>query len=323
MWASSLSMMQVAVRSRADVPLFASQGSLAESIAALRSHPRFPEALRRVTKAWVDLYRGNRLLNLMVNDRGRFFVSLLTLHLHRVSCDEDPRPGLTVNRMKRLCVEHKICSRGRAEALIVLMRLFGYLAPAPGTADRWRRWLVPTDVMLKLHQDRARATLEAMAVVMPEIERILPHVERPDFVVAHVSSFCDQLLRGFRVPQHVPDIAGFVDRNAGIVIVMSIVLAGDPADTFPPTGLVSISQSAIARRFGVSRVHVRRLLNYAIEEQFLERTSPNLDVFRLLPRLSDMVQNWVAVYFLFLAHCSRAAVAEIEADGLAAGDLAD
>jgi hypothetical protein len=307
----------VAVWSGARPPLLDAQAFPAEAIAALRDHPRFPEAMRRATEAWVDLYQGNRLLNLMVNDRGRFWVSLLTVHLHRVSCDDDPRPGLTVNRMKRLCVEQDICSRGRAETLIVLMRLFGYLAPAPGAPDRGRRWLIPTDLMLNLHRDRVRASLEAMALVMPEAARALSYVEHHNYIVAHVSSICDQLLRGFRLTQLVPGLAGFADRNAGVVIVMSIALAGDPGDTFPPTGPVSISQSAIARQFGVSRVHVRRLLNYAIEEGFLERTSPNSDVFRLLPRLSEMLQEWFAMHFLFVAHCAGAAVAEIEADDVA------
>jgi hypothetical protein len=311
-------MTQVAHRSRARHPIFAAEGRPDEAIAALRNHPRFPEAVRRTAESWVNLYQGNRLLNLMVNDSGRFWASMLTLHMHRVSCDDDPRPGLTVNRMKRLCAEQKICSRGRAEALIVLMRLFGYLAPAPDTDDRWRRWLVPTDLMLNLHRDRVRGTLGAMAIVMPEAARALSYVERPDYVIAHVSSICDQLLSGFRHALHVPDSETFTDRNAGIVILMSIVLAGDPADTFPPTRPISISQSAIARQFGVSRIHVRRLLSYAVEERFLECISSSASLFRLLPRLSEMLLDVIAVNFLFVAHCSGAAVAEIEA-----GDLAD
>jgi hypothetical protein len=280
-----------------------------EAVAAVQRHPRFPEALRHAASSGVNLYIGNRFLNLMVNDRGRFFITLLAVHLSRVSCDNDPVPGLTVNRMKRICVEHEICSRGRAEAMIMLMRLYGFLAPAGSAASGSRRFLLPTDRLLTLHRERISGMLGAVAMVLPDVQAALARVNDAEYVKAHVSHVCRQFLDGFSFIDQVPDVRMFFERNAGFVTQMRMQLTADGADTFPPAGIVTGSQSALAREFGVSRIHVRRLLNDAVREGFLERVGA--ESFRVLPRMRQLTRDWWAAYFLLVAAAARAALAEI------------
>src|SRR6266700_1241592 len=52
--------------------LFAPDGPLSEAtVAALRDDPRFPQAIRTLVGGMLALYRGNRFLNVLINDRGR------------------------------------------------------------------------------------------------------------------------------------------------------------------------------------------------------------------------------------------------------------
>jgi hypothetical protein len=114
-----------------------------EAVATLRGHPRFPAAMRHAANSAVELYRGDRLLNAMMSDRARAIFTHVALYLH-YGGSRSGDPGLTVGAMKDLCVELGLCSRGRCEAMLALMRAAGLFvampspqpAPSPAGADR-------------------------------------------------------------------------------------------------------------------------------------------------------------------------------------------
>jgi DNA-binding GntR family transcriptional regulator len=72
---------------------------------------------------------------------------------------------------------------------------------------------------------------------------------------------------------------------------------------------VSISLSAIARDFEVSRVHVRRMIQNAVSAGFLERVGA--DRLKVSPRLAAAVRRVVATYMLHYTHCARLAHADM------------
>jgi hypothetical protein len=59
----------------------------------------------------------------------------------------------------------------------------------------------------------------------------------------------------FSIPHQRSNL--FADRNAGMMILFSLVESGAPGDTVPPRQPVKLSLSSASRRFGVSRAHVR------------------------------------------------------------------
>src|SRR6185436_10862829 len=63
--------------------LFESGGPLsAAAMAQTRADPRLPEAIRTFARGMLGIYRGNRLLNMLINDRGRMAIGHLALYLH-------------------------------------------------------------------------------------------------------------------------------------------------------------------------------------------------------------------------------------------------
>src|SRR5262245_13192310 len=149
-------------------PLMQAGGELSlGAIAALCGHPSFPDAMRAMLADNVRLYRGNRILNYVGYDRGRLLVGILAYYLHASRSPTDPTSGLTAHRLKALCAEQDVCSPGRARAMLSLLQLFGYIAPAPGS-DRRYKLLAPTALLTAFLRERWSAMFAAIALLKPE-----------------------------------------------------------------------------------------------------------------------------------------------------------
>jgi hypothetical protein len=248
-----------------------------------------------------------------VNDRGRLIMGFLAMYLHYSRDPDDPLSGFTASRLKQICVEQTICSAGRAEAMLVLMRLFGHVEPAPETGDRRLRLLQATEHLLSSFRQRWEVTLNAMSAILPEGRQATAVLHDDAFTRAFVRNAWNQFATGFRLVNFVPETALFADRNSGFMIMFSLLCAGGSADSFPPGKPVTISISALSRRFGVSRVHVRKLLRDAEDQKLIARDAGSEDRFVLLPRLRDAGLNFFCVMFLFVAQCARDALRDVGA----------
>ena len=292
-------------------PLMRPGGQLSpDAVAELCAHPNFARAMRAVLADNVRLYRGNRILNYVGYDRGRLVVAMLALYLHVSRRPGDPTSGLTAQSLKSLCVEQDVCSPGRARAMLSLMRLFGYVAAA-AEGDRRYKLLVPTDLLMDSVRQRWSAMFAAVALVLPDGAAAVDALARDDFVGAVVRRGMDHYRTGVRLLRFAPELRVFAERNAGLMILFSLVIAADPDDTTPPTRPVRVSISELARRFSVSRVHVGRLLRDAEAEGLIERAGNTQDAITLLPPLTRALRQSTALVFLFFAQCARAALMDI------------
>jgi hypothetical protein len=185
------------------------RGPRLEELAALQAHPRFAAAHRIAATGIIELWQRNRVLNALVNDRTRWHISQFAVYLHMLSRPNDPHSGLTVSRMTALCSEQDFCSPGRAKAMLMLMRTFGYLAPAPSEADRRLRRLVPTERLMSLQAERNRRIFSAAAMVLPRTKRLLrrnPIRTSRDSSCAGIAKY---FLAGFRFLDLVPEMRLF------------------------------------------------------------------------------------------------------------------
>jgi hypothetical protein len=153
------------------------------AVAALCEHPQFPAAMRAMMTDNVRLFRGNRILNYVGYDRGRLVIGILALYLHTTRRADDPGSGLTAQRLKSLCVEQELCSTGRARAMLSLLRLFGYVAPAEGSDGRYK-FLAPTELLITFLRDRWNAMFDAVALIAPEGAAARAALAHDDFLAA-------------------------------------------------------------------------------------------------------------------------------------------
>ena len=263
--------------------------------------------MRASASGLVSLYQGSHLLNWLMDDRGRMLFSYFALYLHVTYDPADPSSGLIPTRMRVLASDLGICSPGRALAMLSLMRFGGYLAPAVQVVDRRQRRLVATDKLLGLLKERWCVHFAAMAPLFPDGAAMLAALDDPAFARGLIVAMVERFLAGFRFLTHAPGLGLFGERNAGILICSSLMIAGEPDDTVPPSRPVPISIAALARRFAVSRPHVLKLLRDAEEQGLVARSG---DRIVIEPALAEGAQNFFATMFLYYAACAREALAK-------------
>jgi hypothetical protein len=193
----------------------------------------------------------------------------------------------------------------------MVMRLFHFLDAAPDAADRRVRRLIPTERLLASLRERWGVTFTALSMIAPVGADALEATPRDDFVYAFVHHLAEHFRAGVRVLDHSNELALFTDRNAGLMVLLSLMLAGEPGDTFPPARPVPVSISALSRRFGVSRVHVRKLLRDATAAGLLLPANEPERVV-LSPQAAGLAMDFFATALLFVSHCAAQALDEIK-----------
>lgn len=277
-----------------------------DAVIRLRGEPGFEAAMRASAASAIALYRGDRILNALLSDRARALFPHVALYLHFAE-ERDGEFGLTVGAMKDMCVQLGLCSRGRCEAMVALMRAVGLLASAPNL-DRRRRPLVPTDKLLALHRERWGAQFDAMSAAIPAAVAYRAALNDPVFVKTFVLELGRRFIAGMRVLDGAPELESFAERTAAMVILFSLALGGGPDQPFPPVDAVPLSINGLATRFSVSRKHVLTLLRDAEEQGLLARGGAGNDAITILPRGRKAVERMLATMFLYMAECADVAL---------------
>nr|WP_249128244.1 hypothetical protein [Bradyrhizobium lablabi] len=270
------------------------------AIAQLRSHPQFPRAVREAMRAVIPMYRADRLLNALMSDRARSVFAHIALLLHYSGLNRG-EAGLTVGAMKDICVQLDLCSRGRCEAMLALMRAGGFFVGGQ-SSDRRRRPLEPTEKLFALHRERWGSHYEAMRNVMARADFWRTAIgDDPDFLKELVLALGEKYIAGFRLLDSEPSLGPFTERNAGMLILFSLALAGREEGPLPVNEPVTLSINALATTFSVSRKHVLTLLRDAEAEQLLVRGGAANNEVTMLPRGCDGLEIFWARLFLYFA----------------------
>ncbi|GGC71469.1 hypothetical protein [Chelatococcus reniformis] len=264
------------------------------AIAALQADPRFAAAAHRCAAALVEHYRDSWLLNRIMNDRGRFVLSVLVLDLHFYGGPD----GLTAGGLKTLCVEQNVCSRGRAGAMLAAMRLFGLLTSAAGP-DLRRKRLVPTERLLAIHRERWRGALAATGDLIPVAAVAAQRLGDETFFAAFVHALAERYRGGMRPLAWAPALAPFAEHDAGVMILFSIFLTQLDAGQ-------GLSIVKLAQRFSVSRAHVLGVLRGGEAEGLLMREADRRIV--LAQPLRQALSDFLAGIFIIHADAAREAV---------------
>jgi hypothetical protein len=285
-----------------------------EALVELQAHPGFVAAMRAAAAGFVELYQGNRVLNSVLNDRGRAIFGLVTLYLHFAPPRDGRSAGFTVTEAKDLCVEQGVCSAGRAGATIMLMRLVGYLEPLPGVGDRRKRLYGATERLVALHHARWRRVFAAIAPLCAEGLQGLAALDDPRFTPAYARRLGDDYCAGVRLLHHAPQLRTFAERNAGMLVLFSLLVSRPAADSLLAGAPMQVSVSGLARRFDVSRVHVLKLLRDAEADGLIARAGSSQDI-AFTPRLAEAVRDFFATLFLYTARSVRTTHDELASAG--------
>jgi DNA-binding MarR family transcriptional regulator len=204
--------------------------------------------------------------------------------------------------------------------MLSLMRFAGYLAPDPDDGDRRRRPLVATPKLLDLLRRRWRSHFISGSPVFPDGQRLAERLDEPAFVRTFVAAMFRRYKDGFRLMMYTPGLGLFGDRSAGMMIASCLMAAGAEDDTVPPSRPFPISISELARRFGVSRVHVSKMLRDAATDGLIARAGANGEEITLTPALAGALSVFYANALLYFFDSAREAAATLDAADRGGGE---
>lgn len=281
-----------------------------EDIAAIRREPRFKEAVAAIAVDNLAYYQRRWLSNRVLNDRARFGIALVSMFLHFSQRPDVPNSGLTAARFRDICVGVGLCGGGRVEGLLVVMRATGFLERVE-TAEPGVRRYVPTPKLIAMHQLRNHQLLSAIDILRGTslAGRLTDAGEKfyPNFCLAIGRMF----LAGYRMVNASPVLRRIIERDAGMPMMISALLASPDYAALMPEEMQPTIVSDLARRFRVSRVHVRSVQRDAESAGLLIRHGDHEQV-TVLPAMVDAVENFFASAFVMIESCARFAAAQEE-----------
>ena len=226
------------------------------AVARLRTHPRFREAAEAQAAAVLAEYDAQDSHDRwLLKDLGR-----AALWLGAMILDTMPR-GLTVSGLAAVAAERQVCSRGRVLAFTHYALDSGRLALTPGAEPWVRRRLVLTPAFIKPSRRRLILQFTTTALLAPEVAAALPRLAS-DSVVQQASVAIGLLLSAR--PELNRNPGGplrqiFIARDGGMRMLQHLLLR-QAKTRARLLQAAPISRAALARRYGVSRTHVNRLL---------------------------------------------------------------
>ena len=161
---------------------------------------------------------------------------------------------------------------------------------------------MPTTRFLDTWRDHQRAVLNAVQILEPAVGLLIDRFDEPGVFETFSKKLCEAFLDAARSTDvDAPYFRVFMHRNAGIQIVHTL-LSADAGDAFPPARPIPFSLSATARRFRVSRIHVRRLIDAAEHEGLLRYSDDGMVVLEPVGRKTiDYVFAAQMIRFLMVA----------------------
>lgn len=267
----------------------------------MRAQPRFAEAARHAATQSLALFDRDPIMTRALKDVGRVVLGMIALYL-------DAKGGMTLSKIQAFLVDMRLTSPGRAAAMLIQLRLIGYVVPAEVQPNRRVRIYEPTPRMRAAFHAHFRKDLEALSFMESEAAGVLARFDESAIFNPFLVRFGQGLIDAAKVHNtRVPGLDLFSQRNAGLTILTDLTLAGDAGDEFPPRGPIRFSVAGLARRFGVSRPHVLKLLRDAQKAGFLKRDAEE-GVGVMEPVLREKIANYYATNFIGMAACALSAL---------------
>lgn len=230
----------------------------------IRGRADFPARARAAVDLWRMPDGDDTILAATLRDMGRFMGAIWAVYLHNTP------GGFTLTRLTSLLEDTALSGPGRARAMIAYMQFLGYIAPAPARGDTRLKRYEPTPRMLEAMSKRYILDLRAAAWLAPEADWVIEHFNDPGVADAVMTVQGELMLAFFRTwrPDGV-SLNVFSEKFAGMMLLSELVACAEPDDVFPPAGVLRYSTASMARRCGVSRTQIRRMLKAGAEEGFL------------------------------------------------------
>ncbi len=254
-------------------------------ILVLRNHPRMLDGLLCYEKLMTAFFADNLLLNKVVTEAWRFETLVYALHLHDTGDPLNPQTGLTLTRLQKLCAIHKCASPGRVLALTGIMQVAGFLKRRRSALDSRIVHLEPSQGFIAIVEGWNQTIFQIIDAMEPQDGLAQCHLAHPRFGWEMRRRGAERVLAGWKLLEPFPEVMHFLARDAGWMLLLhcaaQVVRHGQGGRIVP----VAVDLKAFGQRYGVSRSHLRRVLEAAHLNGLLLAPPHNGSSIVLAPRL--------------------------------------
>jgi DNA-binding MarR family transcriptional regulator len=244
-------------------------------IMSMRAQPNFLNCLKQYNKLMAPFFADKVILNKIVTEAWRFEMLVYTLYLYDQRDYSDSRSGLTVANLERLCAQMNCASPGRVRAILGIMRVGGYLRRSRSYEDQRVVQLEPTPQFLDIVESWNRRIFQISDSVFAEDHLVDWHKRENRLGWEMRNRGCEALVAGWKLLDPFPEVFHFVSSDGGWMLLLRCAFEalrlGNDQHIMP----VSVDLSTFGRRYGVSRSHLRRLLESAYEAGLLRAPPKN------------------------------------------------
>lgn len=267
-------------------------------VRGILSHPAFPDAFRHLTRRFLDIHVGPHVTKLLANE-ARFHIAQFALALHGERMVGLSDTGITAARLLERCVSRGIISRGRLDATVLTLRQAGWLVDLPPGPDRRMKQLEPGPVLVQSFVDRLAFHLDALEMVMPGVGHAVRLRDDPLFFWAWEAERGRVLSGVPTLRLRVPGLAALAAREGAYAVMVDLM---DQADRhggsppgLPPAGVIPFTLAAQARRQGIARSQLGRILEDMIAHGMVTALPAEQQALRIEPLAVETMRVWYAI----------------------------
>jgi DNA-binding MarR family transcriptional regulator len=252
------------------------------------AHPRFAAARAAFVDAVLALHEGDRFTTRLLLEAIRqvTFNLIVSLHLRYDVTDRTTWP--TPRRLKDELRTFGLASERRIDALVARFIQLGYVESLASKHDGRVRMLTPTDKMMSLDREWLVYHYVPLHVMFPDPGYPEPVARDTAFQRVQRIVAADFSAKGAQIMADNPAVMRFMNRDAGVLVLIKLIQMSTAG------GGKGLSYSDLGVRFGVSRTHVRLLLEDAAQHGDVSLSGRGGRLVELTPSMLDAFDRFVA-----------------------------
>jgi DNA-binding MarR family transcriptional regulator len=251
------------------------------------ANPRFEAARTAFGDEVLALHEGDAFHSRLLVEAMRqvTFNLIICLHLGHDVTDRSTWP--TPRRLKDELKTFGLASERRVDALVSRFVQLGFVESRPSEQDGRVRILTPTAKMMSLDRDWLAYHYAPLHEMFPDPGYGEPLARDPTFQRAQRLVALDFSAKGSQILASNPAVMRFMSRDAGMLVLIKLVQMS-AADS------EGLSYADLGTRFGVSRTHVRSLLEEAAQHGDVSLSGRGGYLVELNPPLLQAFDRFVA-----------------------------
>ena len=244
------------------------------------AHPRFPAARAAFVDAVLALHEGDQFRSRLLVEAMRQVTFNLIVSLHLRHDVTDRSTWATPQRLKDEIRTFGLASPRRTDALVARLVQLGY--------DGRVRILIPTAKMMSLDREWLVYHYTPLHVMFPDPGYGEPMARDAAFQRAQRLVALDFSAKGAEIMANNPSVMRFMGRDSGVLVLIKLIQMSGAGSA------IGLSYSDIGARFGVSRTHVRALLEDAAEHGDVKLSGRGGRLVELKPALLQAFDRFLA-----------------------------